>query len=90
LPKLPLSRAGTDNINAADGWHGSSIPVPPLPAALLPAVNGCHKLTAEQLEVLGAWYCLYCPQPEAQQAVALARRYDDRASFEDNFVKVRL
>jgi hypothetical protein len=88
--KLPLSRTATDNIHAAAAasWPGSSIPVPPLPAALLPAVNSYSDLTQEQLDVLGAWYCLYCPQPEAQQAVALARRYDDKASFEDNFVKV--
>lgn len=90
-PKLPLSRTGTDNIyaaSAAGGWPGSSIAVPPLPAALLPAVNSCSDLTQGQLDVLGAWYCLYCPQPEAQQAVALARRYDEKAGFEDNFVKV--
>ncbi|WIA38690.1 hypothetical protein OEZ86_001994 [Tetradesmus obliquus] len=90
-PKLPLSRTGTDNMYAtpaAGGWPGSSIAVPPLPAALLPAVNSCSDLTQGQLDVLGAWYCLYCPQSEAQQAVALARRYDEKAGFEDNFVKV--
>ncbi|KAF6257020.1 hypothetical protein COO60DRAFT_1526237 [Scenedesmus sp. NREL 46B-D3] len=92
IDKLPLSSTGTDNNEAtaaaAGGWPGSSIPVPPLPQALLPAVNSCSELSQGQLDVLGAWYCLYCPQPEAQQAVALARRYDEKASFEDNFVKV--
>eukprot|EP00879_Flechtneria_rotunda_P010428 GHRR01010904.1.p1 GENE.GHRR01010904.1~~GHRR01010904.1.p1 ORF type:complete len:487 (+),score=180.10 GHRR01010904.1:830-2290(+) len=64
------------------------LPVPSLPSDILPAVNTITELTPEHLSVLGAWYSLYRPQKEAQQAAALAKHYDERARFEDNFVQV--
>lgn len=64
--------------------------VSPLDSSSLPSVGTSSALSQQQLEVLGAWYSLYCPDKEAQQVAALVKQYDEKANFEDNFVQVSI
>ena len=46
------------------------------------------NIGAGPLEVLGAWYHLYCPQKKGDIDQAVQRHYTSSTTFEDNIIKV--